>query len=172
MDKIFANAHKDKQSITADWVPATSDLIAGVGIKEVKNVLKNNGFLTEVYRSEWHLDDLTVGQIFQVTLNPGGLSAWHAHEFTTDKLFVNHGTIKIALYDGREESPTYGKINEFRAGIKRPMLIVVPAGVWHGVYNYGDTEASLLNIVDIPYDYQNPDHWRLPAESVEIPYRF
>ena len=172
MDKIFLKAQKDKQSITADWLPVTSDFISGVRIKEVKNVLKNNGFLTEVYRSEWNLDDLAVGHIFQVTLNPGGLSAWHSHAFTTDRLFVNHGTIRVVLYDGREDSPTYGKINEFRTGINRPMLIVVPPKVWHGVYNYGNTEASLLNIVDLAYDYENPDHWRLPSESVEIPYRF
>lgn len=172
MDNIFLKAQKDSQSITADWVPVASNFIDGVQIKEVKNVLKNNGFLTEIYRSDWHLDDFPVGQIFQVSLYPGGLSAWHAHQYTTDRLFVNQGTIKVVLYDGREESPTFGQINEFRSGIERPMLIIVPPGVWHGVYNYGSSIASLLNIVDQAYVYEDPDHWRLPGDTSEIPYRF
>jgi dTDP-4-dehydrorhamnose 3,5-epimerase len=172
MGDIFTKAQKDKQSITADWVPLSSNFIEGVQVKEVKNVLKNNGSLTEIYRTEWNMDELPVNQIFQVTLYPGGLSAWHAHEFTTDKLFVNHGYIKVVLYDGREESPTFGQINEIRAGSTRPMLIVVPPKVWHGVYNYGSSDASLLNIVDRAYDYKDPDHWRLPSETVEIPYTF
>lgn len=172
MSNIFSNAVKDKQSITADWIPVTAGLISGVKVKEVKNVLKNNGFLTEIYRSDWQLDDLPVGQIFQVTLNTGGLSAWHAHKITTDRLFVNYGTIRVVLYDGREESETYGQVNEFRAGSLRPMLITVPPGVWHGVYNYGDSEACLLNIVDQPYMYNDPDHWRLASDAPEIPYRF
>lgn len=172
MDKIFEKAKKDGQSITADWNPVTANLITGVKIREVKNVLKNNGYLTEIYRSEWELDDLPVNQVFQVTLHPGGISAWHAHQFTTDRLFVNEGTIKVVLYDGRDNSPTFGQINEFRSGSMRPMLIIVPPGVWHGVYNYGPTPANLLNIVDQSYVYESPDHWRIPSESEEIPYRF
>jgi dTDP-4-dehydrorhamnose 3,5-epimerase len=172
MDKIFKKATKDKQSITADWVPVAANLINGVKVREVKNVLKNNGYLTEIYRSEWELDDLPVHQVFQVTLNPGGISAWHAHMLTTDRLFVNNGTIKVVLYDAREDSPTFGQINEFRSGNLRPMLIVVPPGVWHGVYNYGHSQANLLNIVDQAYIYEDPDHWRLPSDSEEIPYRF
>ncbi len=172
MNSIFNKATKDKQSITADWVPFETDLIDGVKVKEVKNVLKNNGFLTEIYRNEWHLDEMPIGQIFQVTLIPGGLSAWHAHEITTDRLFVNQGTIRVVLYDGREDSATYGRINEFRVGLSRPMLIIVPPKVWHGVYNHGSSDACLLNIVDKPYVYEDPDHWRLPADTPEIPYRF
>lgn len=172
MDNIFTNAKKDPQSITADWVPVISDFIEGVKVKEVKNVLKNNGYLTEIYRKEWEVDNLPVGQVFQVSLNPGGLSAWHAHEFTTDRLFVNHGTIKVVLYDGREDSPTFGRINEFRSGTERPMLIIVPPKVWHGVFNYGDSSAYLLNIVDKSYNYQDPDHWRLAGDTKEIPYQF
>jgi dTDP-4-dehydrorhamnose 3,5-epimerase len=172
MDHIFTKAQKDSQSITAEWIPINSDFIEGVQVREVKNVLKNNGLLTEIYRDDWEIDNHKVGQVFQVLLYPGGLSAWHAHQHTTDRLFVSHGVIKIVLYDGREDSPTYGHINEFRAGSLRPLLITVPPKVWHGVYNYGNVEASLLNIVDEPYKYSDPDHWRIPSDSPEIPYRF
>tara|TARA_R110002124_G_scaffold225213_2_gene390580 strand:- start:789 stop:1319 length:531 start_codon:yes stop_codon:yes gene_type:complete len=165
-------AIKDPQSITAQWTPTNQALIDGVQVKEVKNVLKNNGHLTEIYREDWGLDDLHVSQIFQVSLLPGGISAWHAHEITTDRIFVNTGSIKVVLYDGREGSPTFGKINEFRCGALRPMLIVVPPKVWHGVQNFTSQPASLLNIVDKAYQYNDPDHWRIPLDTEEIPYTF
>ncbi|GAB2786736.1 dTDP-4-dehydrorhamnose 3,5-epimerase family protein [Rhabdobacter roseus] len=172
MNWNLPGTEKDPQSITADWTPSALTLIEGVQVKEVKNVLKNNGYLTEIYRKEWEVDGLPVDQVFQVTLLPKGISAWHAHQFTTDRIFVNVGSIKVVLYDGREGSPTYGMINEFRGGTLRPMLIIVPPQVWHGVQNYTDTTASLLNIVDQAYQYEDPDHWRIPGNTPHIPYQF
>lgn len=166
------SATKDARSITAQWNPSNQNFIDGVRIKEVKNVVKNNGFLTEIYRQDWELDSLTVDQIFQVSLLPGGISAWHAHEVTTDRIFVNTGLIKVVLYDARPESPTFGKIDEFRCGALRPMLIIVPPRVWHGVQNFTCEPAALLNIVDRAYQYDDPDHWRIPLDSPEIPYKF
>lgn len=166
------SATKDARSITAQWNPSNQNFIDGVRIKEVKNVVKNNGFLTEIYRQDWELDSLTVDQIFQVSLLPGGISAWHAHEVTTDRIFVNTGLIKVVLYDARPESPTFGKIDEFRCGALRPMLIIVPPRVWHGVQNFTNEPAALLNIVDRAYQYDDPDHWRIPLDSPEIPYKF
>jgi len=170
---LIEGAQKDAQSMTADWTQVGQRLIDGVQIREVRNVIKNNGYLTEIYRREWFADELAeVDQVFQVMLKPGGISAWHTHELTTDRLFVNAGTIKIVLYDGREDSPTYGLINEFRASELRPQLIIVPPKVWHGVQNISAEPALLLNLVDQAYQYEDPDHWRIPADTPAIPYRF
>ncbi len=163
---------KDPQSVSPQWQSTRLNLIEGVKVQEVKTVVKNNGYLTEIYRNDWGLDDVGVGQVFQVSLFPGGISAWHAHEVTTDRIFVNSGLIKVVLYDSREGSPTFGQINEFRCGLLRPMLIIIPPKVWHGVQNITNENASLLNIVDKEYQYDNPDHWRLSLDSEEIPYKF
>jgi dTDP-4-dehydrorhamnose 3,5-epimerase len=79
---------------------------------------------------------------------------------------------RIALYDARPDSPTHGVVNEFRFGSLRPALVTVPPRIWHGVQNVGDGVAVVLNLVDRAYDYEDPDHWRVPADSAEIPYRF
>jgi dTDP-4-dehydrorhamnose 3,5-epimerase len=34
------------------------------------------------------------------------------------------------------------------------------------------TPALVLNLVDRPYRYEDPDRWRLPPDTPEIPYRF
>ena len=168
---MIQGAVKDRQSMTADWVPLAQH-IAGIQVREVKNVPKDNGVLTEIFRLDWNLDSGAVQQVFQVTLVPGGLSAWHTHRLTTDRLFITHGLIKIVLFDGREESPTRGRVNELRFGVVRPALVVVPPGVWHGVQNVSSGPSSVLNIVDRAYRYEDPDHWRLPPDTPEIPYSF
>ena len=79
---------------------------------------------------------------------------------------------RVVLYDARGDSPTRGQMNEFRIGTVRPGLIVIPPGVWHGVQNLHDGPSTLVNLVDRAYRYDDPDHWRLPPDTAEIPYRF
>jgi dTDP-4-dehydrorhamnose 3,5-epimerase len=163
-------ARRDQQSVTRDWQPL-QPLIAGVAVKEVCNVAKNNGLLTEIWRQDWELDSASLGQVFQNLLEGLAVTSWHVHQFTTDRIFINQGLMKLVLFDGRRGSATYGLINEFRIGLVRPALVVVPPGVWHLVQNLNATPSMLLNLVDRAYDYEHPDHWRLPADTAEIPYR-
>jgi len=165
-------AKKDPQSITADWNRVAMRLIDGVSVHEIANVPKNDGHLTEIFRAEWFGGDVSIAQVFQVMLNPGAISAWHAHEKTLDRLFVSAGVARIVLYDNREDSPTRGEINEFRFGVIRPALVVVPPRVWHGTQNISDERAVILNLVDHAYEYESPDHWRVPYDSAAIPFRF
>jgi len=168
---MIAGCRKDGQSAMADW-SLLQPFIAGVKLREVKHVAKENGHLTEIFRKDWALDTGEVDQVFQVSLLPGGLSAWHTHQLTTDRLFVNSGQVKVVLYDARKVSPTYRMVNVFRLGTVRPALVVIPPGVWHGVLNLGSEAGLVLNLVDKAYQYEDPDHWRLPWDTDKIPYRF
>ena len=162
---------QDEQSITQDW-QLMQRLIGEVVIQEVKNVPTNYGYLTEIFRIDWHLDQFGVDQVFQSVLEPGGISAWHAHAVTTDRLFVSHGQIRIVLYDSREDSPTFGVVNEFRFGTVRPAMVIVPAMVWHGIENISSKPSTIINVVDHAYNYEQPDHYRLPMDTPQIPYQF
>jgi dTDP-4-dehydrorhamnose 3,5-epimerase len=168
---LLARSSKRQQSVTSDW-EVLRDLIAGVQYKEVRNVIKNTGYITELYRADWEIDDTAVEQVFQVLLNPGVVEAWHIHSETTDRFFVSSGRVLIVLYDDREGSPTRGQVNEFRVGIERPALISVPPGIWHGVKNIGEHTAMLVNLVDKAYVYESPDHRGLPQDMPDIPYYF
>ena len=140
-DGALPGAARDAQSITSDW-QVLQPLIEGVVVREVRNVLKDNGSLTEVWRDDWHLAPTGIAQVFQVVIEPLAISAWHVHQSATDRLFANRGQLKIVLFDARAGSPTESRLNVFRCGSARPMLIVVPPGVWHGVQNIGATHAS------------------------------
>lgn len=167
----IAGGVKDRQSVTSDW-ELLQERIDGVRVREVKHVPKGNGYLTEVFRNDWELDGHGVDQVFQNVLLPGGISGWHVHRFTTDRIFVTHGLMKVVLYDARTASPTHGRIDELHLGALRPALVVVPPGVWHAVQNVSHEPAALLNLVDRAYRYEDPDHWRLPIDTPEVPYSF
>ena len=110
---------KRKQSVTADWT-VLGDAIDGVETKEIRSVIKQNGYLTEIYRSDWDLDKNTVDQVFQVFLNPGATEAWHMHAETTDRFFASNGRVLLVFYDARESSRTRGLVNEYRLRICDP----------------------------------------------------
>src|SRR5450432_4710422 len=125
-------AVRDRQSVTREWQPEVN-LIDGVLVKEVRNVAKDNGYITELWRDDWLPPGAHVAQVFQAYVGIGGISAWHVHQFATDRLFANHGLVKIVLYDARAGSSTHGRVNVLRCGTTRPTLVVVPPGVWHGI---------------------------------------
>ncbi|MBC7802416.1 MAG: dTDP-4-dehydrorhamnose 3,5-epimerase family protein [Candidatus Parcubacteria bacterium] len=163
---------QDVQSITRDWQFVHQTLISGVQVKPVSNVPTGYGHLCEVMRMDWKLDATGVDQVFFSAFDAGGVSGWHAHALTTDRLFVAQGRMEIVLFDSRQESPTHGEVNRFRLGTARPALVSVPPGIWHAVRNGGGQPAVLINIVDRAYQYEQPDHYRLPLETDQIPFRF
>ena len=162
---------QDRQSVNADWLAVEEPPIVGVAVKEILPVAASSGYLTEIWRREWVLDQLPVDQIFQRTLEPGEVTGWHAHAVTTDRLFCSAGSVRVSLFDGRKSSSSFGKLWHRIIGEKRPALIVVPTGVWHGVKALSATPALILNIVDQAYGYEFPDHWRLPPDTEHIPFK-
>lgn len=168
---MLPGAKKDPQIITSSWAKL-QPFIDGVCVHEVLPVPGDRGVLTEVFRPEWDPSGSPVVQVFQVRLFSGAISAWHCHVRATDRLFVSLGLVKLVLFDGRPGSPTLGRVNEFHIGEVRPALIVVPPSVWHGVKNLGAADALILNLPTNAYRYEDPDHYRLPPDTPEIPYRW
>lgn len=171
MTSKLRNGHKDDHRITPDW-DMVADHIDGVRVKEVRNVVTGNGHTTEMYRPDWGIVDHEVRHIIHVEFRGEAISTWHKHELQTDHIFVVSGMFKIVLFDGREGSPTKGKVDVFHASLMRPTLLVIPPGVWHALQNLSTGTSSLVNFFDRAYDYADPDVYRLPADTPEIPYRF
>lgn len=170
--RLSIDAPRDAQSVTPDWQQVTTRAIEGVTAIEVKHVLTGSGSLVELLRPEWLGRPSATAHVFLRTLDADAISAWHMHRTTTDRLFCVGGRALIVLYDAREGSATHGTVAEYHVGRERPTLIVVPPGVFHGVKALGTESATLINMTDEPYSYTEPDHWRLPSDAREIPYRF
>jgi len=144
-------------------------MIEGVQIKTLRVIPDERGFLMEVLRNDDALFG-GFGQVYLTTAYPGVVKGWHYHKQQTDCMTVVRGMAKIVLCDMRAGSPTKGEINEFFVGEKNPVLIRIPVGVAHGMKAIGTETAYMLNVPDRPYDYQNPDEFRLPPHGGPIPY--
>ena len=144
-------------------------MIDGVEIKQLKPIPDERGWLMEILRSD-DKEFIKFGQVYVTTTYPGVIKAWHMHKKQWDFQVVIKGMAKIVLYDGRENSPTKGEINEFYAGEKNPILIKIPPEVWHGNKCVGEEMMILINIPTELYNYENPDEQRLPYNTPEIKY--
>jgi len=110
--------------------------IDGVVIKPLKVIPDERGWLMEILRND---DPIFTqfGQVYMTTAYPGVVKGWHYHKKQTDNFTCVHGMMKVALYDKREGSPTYGALMEIFVGEKNPVLISVPPGVYHGFKGIG-----------------------------------
>ena len=144
-------------------------MIEGVKTKGLRVIPDERGRLMEILRRD---DELFqgFGQAYMTTTYPGVVKAWHRHKKQTDNIACVDGMIKLALYDGRPESPTYREVNQFYIGVHNPMLVQVPPGVFHGWTCVSQEEALIVNVPTEPYDRANPDEERLDPHQNDIPY--
>nr|WP_197281907.1 dTDP-4-dehydrorhamnose 3,5-epimerase family protein [Dethiosulfatarculus sandiegensis] len=144
------------------------DLIQGVKVKELKVIPDERGRLMEMLRVD---DEIFAGfgQVYLTTTNPGVVKAWHLHKQQTDNVVCVAGMIRLGLYDDRKDSPTFGMVNQFFMGVHKPLLVQIPAFVYHGWKCVSQEEALIVNTVTKPYNPENPDEFRLDPHDNHIP---
>jgi dTDP-4-dehydrorhamnose 3,5-epimerase len=144
-------------------------MIDGVFKKDLKVIADDRGRLMEMMRCDDPFFS-RFGQVYMTTNYPQVVKAWHYHKKQTDNVCCVKGMIKLVLYDGRTESPTKGEISEFFIGDFNPALISIPPGIHHGWKCISKEESLVISIPTEPYNYQQPDEFRLPPDTAEILY--
>ncbi|MCX6563818.1 MAG: dTDP-4-dehydrorhamnose 3,5-epimerase family protein [Candidatus Aminicenantes bacterium] len=144
-------------------------MIDGVKIKKLKVIPDERGRLMEMFRADDEFFE-KFGQVYVTTTYPGVVKAWHKHEKQADNMACVAGMVKLVLYDARQGSPTHGKIDQLCMGVHNPILIHIPAGIYHGWMCLSDAESIVVNAPTEMYDYKNPDEQRLDPHGGEIPY--
>jgi dTDP-4-dehydrorhamnose 3,5-epimerase len=166
----IAKAQQASQTVTSDWQPLNPIAIPGVEVKEIRNVVIRSGVLTECYRPEWFADPFTAGHVVYMNLIAGGVSSWHCHRRQKDVIIPVAGQLRIGLYDDRPDSPAFRSFRLIHASAARPVAVRVPPLVWHGIKNPTSEPAAYIVVNDLPYRYEDPDDWTLPAGSDAIPH--
>jgi len=151
--------------------PLAKQLIDGVRTKTLSVHADERGRLVEMLRSDDEFFE-RFGQAYLTTAYPGVVKAWHYHKKQVDRFVCVHGMMKVVLYDDREGSPTRGLLNEFFLGVHHPLLLRIPAGVYHGFKCISVEEALVVNVPSEPYNYQEPDEFRVPPHDSDIPYQW
>lgn len=140
-------------------------------IKDVKLVdlvprIDDRGYLVEILRAnDEHFTKF--GQVYLVgDMVRGTIRAFHVHEVLWDWFFISHGTAKFALVDDRKDSPTHKEINTFIISDRKPQLLVVPPGVYHGWMSLED-DTQMVSTASEVYNRENPDEKRVPYDSFD-----
>ena len=144
-------------------------MIDGVKIKKLRVIPDERGRLMEILRADDELFS-EFGQVYVTTTYPNVVKAWHKHLKQSDNIVCVKGMIKLALYDPREDSPTFKEVDQFYLGVHNPQLVHIPPNIYHGWMCVSDEEAMIVNIPTEVYDYENPDEQRLDPHENDIPY--
>jgi len=144
-------------------------MIKGVNVKKLKIIPDDRGRLMEIMRADDKFFK-KFGQVYMTTAKPGVVKAWHYHRLQEDNFTCVHGKMRLALYDARKSSSTYGEVNDFIISLEDPMLVTIPKNVYHGFKCVSDCEAVVINTPTKTYNYKEPDEYRLDEYDNDIPY--
>lgn len=112
------------------------------------------------------------GEVYFSEVASGAVKAWRRHSKMVQRFVVPSGRVRIALYDGRPNSGTFGKtaviILSRRSDEYR--LLVVPPGIWYGFEGLEEGVSLIANCPDLPHDPSEIE--RLEPRSEAIPYQW
>jgi dTDP-4-dehydrorhamnose 3,5-epimerase len=145
------------------------DTIDGVLIIPLRRIPDERGVIRHMLRADApHFEKF--GEIYFSSAYPGVIKGWHLHREMTLNYAVVSGMIKLVLFDGREASPSRGRLMELFIGDENYVLVRVPPGVWNGFKGVGNKEAIVANCSTHPHD---PDEIsRMSPFDASIPYNW
>jgi dTDP-4-dehydrorhamnose 3,5-epimerase len=141
----------------------------GMVLRPLVTHVDERGTVCELYDDRWdvHPDPVVFSYLF--TIRPGQAKGWGVHREHEDRYAFLSGELELAFYDAREDSATAGRESRLTLSAHGRSLLVIPRGVWHAERNIGDTDVMVVNFPTIPYDHANPDKYRLPLDTDELP---
>lgn len=142
-------------------------MIDGVFLKQLELHPDERGFFEEILRKTDHFFSEGFGQLSHSHMVEGVVKAWHIHNTQVDWWYVVSGTIKAALCDLREKSPTHKELNEFILGDNKRQVLKIPAGVAHGLKVLSNF-ADLVYVTSGTYDIR--EEGRIPYNDSSIEY--
>ena len=143
-------------------------MIDGVLTKDLIRHPDERGFFEELIRVSDPIFKEGFGQLSRSSMITGVVKAWHMHKTQIDWWYVVKGTVKRALFDGRQGSPTYKELNEFVLGDEgQDIILKIPAGVAHGL-KVMKGPAELIYLTSGAYS--KDEERRIPYSDGEIGY--
>ena len=162
---------QDRATVDPSGEPLTT-LPQGVIFHRVPTHLDERGSVCEIFDTRWNWHPDPIVFVYSFTIRPGKVKGWGMHKLHEDRYFVLSGEMEVVLFDSRVDSPTRGTVARVFLSHYDRRLMNIPAGVWHANRNLGQSDVVVVNFPTIPYDHSNPDKYRLPLDTDQIPYKF
>jgi dTDP-4-dehydrorhamnose 3,5-epimerase len=162
---------RDPATVSASGKPLGT-LPHGVRFRPAATHFDDRGSVCELYDERWGWHEAPLVFSYMFTLRPNKVKGWGMHLDHDDRYFVLFGEMEVVMYDTREDSPTKGLLAKVHLSEWERRLCCIPIGVWHANFNPGSKDAVIINFPTKPYDHDNPDKYRLPVDTDQIPYKF
>lgn len=145
------------------------DKIKDVILTPIKIIDNSSG---SVLHGMKHTEDtyFGFGEAYFSFVNHGSIKGWKQHTRMVLNIVVPQGDILFVLFDGREDSQTYGSIVEVALSQKNYQRLTVPPGIWMAFKGLGNNQNMLLNIASIAHDPSEAN--TLPLDNELINYTF
>lgn len=144
--------------------------VAGAEVVRLSPIADGRGWLTPFHNLDNPFWREPVVYGYAIMVRPGVIKGWGLHRLQADRYFVPPCRLRVVLYDGREDSPTFQNHQEVWFSEETAGLVRIPPGVWHADQNWGDRDITLMNFPTRPYSAEDPDKFRIDPHSGEIPF--
>ena len=168
---MIRQPERDPASVTAAGDPLIQ-LPHGVGFHRSVTHLDERGSVCEMFDARWNWHPAPITFVYMFTLRPGMVKGWGLHKEHEDRYFVLNGEMEVVMYDVRPDSPTRGAVSRVVLSEFDRRLMNIPAGIWHANRNLASRDTLVVNFPTRPYDHENPDKYRLPLDTDQIPFKF
>lgn len=102
---------------------------------------------------------------------PNVVKAWKLHKRMTQNFCVPVGSFKIAIFDNRNESETFGCVNEYLIDEDEfYSLLTIPPGVYYGFKCLSQYPGVIVNLTNLLFD--SSEVVRLDIQNEIIPYNW
>src|SRR5262249_41224022 len=144
-------------------------MIDGVVLRPLRQFVDDRGRTMHMLRN----DDLhfrAFGEIYFSGIRHGRIKGWYRHREKTLNFAVPSGTIRVVIFDGRADSATRGRLDEFQLGEDADdyALLTIPPRLWYGMQGLAPGTSIIANCADLPNEPTESD--RKPPDSPDVPY--
>ena len=141
--------------------------IDGLEVVDLVTRVDDRGYLIEIVRATDSYFK-KFGQVYVVrSITRGTVRAFHKHKKLWDYFFIVNGSAKYGFYDNRKKSKTYQNKETIVLTDRKPSLIIVPPGIYHGWMALEDN-TILISTASEVYNREKPDEVRVPYNSFDF----
>jgi dTDP-4-dehydrorhamnose 3,5-epimerase len=159
---------RDVQTVTASGERMDA-LPVGTVVRDLTTHTDERGTVCELYDTRWDVHTAPLVFTYTFTIRPGAAKGWGIHRQHDDRYAFLAGELELVLYDARPDVETSGLEARLFLSELRRQLVTIPSGVWHAERNIGRTDVVVINFPTIHYDHANPDKYRLPLDTDQLP---
>ncbi len=126
-------------------------IIEGIKISPLKIISDNRGSVMHMLRNDSKVFE-KFGEIYFSTIFKEKIKAWHLHKEATLNYACVYGKVKLALFDERKTSKTFGTYQELILSPDNYFLITIPPNIWNGFKGISEGHSIIANCLNLPHN--------------------